>query len=75
MVLKKINKEHRIELVAEIIAKAERLSPLSSDSYLMGILACKNTAQALIDHITWTDTHKDYLYWLSVFNQYGSEQR
>jgi hypothetical protein len=75
MVLKQMSKEHRIELVAEIIAKGKRTSSLSPDSYLMNLLELRGNAQSLIDSITWTDTHKNHLYWLSVFNQYGSQQR
>jgi gamma-glutamyltranspeptidase len=74
MVLKKVNKKYRVNLVAEIMAKS-RGYIYTSEQYLMRVLSVNMSPQSLIDEPQWHQCHHGFEYWKQAFNEHGHEQR
>lgn len=74
MVLKKINKKYRVNLVAEIMSKGITRGSCP-DRYLRDCFNVYSNPQSLIDLPIWTESAKGFNYWQQVFNEHGDEQR
>jgi hypothetical protein len=74
MVLKKIDKKYRTNLVAEIMAIGFARGSCA-DIYLRDCFNVYSNPQSLIDMPTWTETSKGFEYWKQAFNEHGHEQR
>ena len=74
MVLKKVNKKYRVNLVAEIIARGN-LRGFNSEMYLREIICTYTGPQSLIDLPSWVESAKGFEYWRQAFNEHGTEQR